>query len=98
RPDLVNRTPREQLLSMLFMLLWTVGGAVVAVGWPVVRLPEGALRRLGLVAPSLRQVLGAAGVALALAAMAGVLDAAIGRLWHLVGWPQTDVKAFEQLM
>src|SRR5205823_11844008 len=32
-PELVDRTPREQLLSMVFMLLWTVSGAVVAVGW-----------------------------------------------------------------
>jgi hypothetical protein len=98
RPDLVQKSPREQILSMLFLLLWTVAGAMVAVGWPTVRLPAGALRRLGLVPPSTRQVLGALGVAFALAGVAALLDGTISRVWHAMGWPQTDTKAFEQLM
>jgi uncharacterized protein len=82
----------------LYGLFWLVPAAMVAVGWPLVRGPLGALTRLGLVRPTMRQV----GLALATGALMvvvfGFIDAAIGRVWEALGWPTTDEASFEQLM
>src|SRR5205823_13767120 len=65
-------------LAMLFGLIWIVPACLILVGWPVVRSWRRALERLGLVRPTLRQVAGAVGLALALVAASYAFDFGIG--------------------
>ena len=88
----------EQLLLIVYGLAWTIPGAIMAGGFPVVRDFKRALRRLGLVRPTLRQVAGAILLALLMVAGAWLLDAGIGHVWEALGWPRTDSAAFERLL
>jgi membrane protease YdiL (CAAX protease family) len=96
--DLIGGSPLEQQLSLIYTLVWMVPGSLVLVGFPLRRGLGAALRRLGLVWPSVRQVALGLGAAVALVLLAIPLDAAIGWLWEVTGWPRTETGLFEQLM
>lgn len=97
-PEFTAETGGNQLLTMIYGFAWTVPAGLMAVGFPVVRTLGETLRRLGLVRPTIRQVLGALGVAVLMVVGAWLLDGAIGRVWDGVGWPRTDSAAFERLL
>lgn len=86
------------LRNQLYGLVWMVPSAFVAVGWGVRRRLGDAARRLGLVWPTRRQVIGGLIAAVALVAAAGVLDSAIAGVWQAMGWPTTNGEAFEKLI
>ncbi|HEY1377024.1 MAG TPA: type II CAAX endopeptidase family protein [Gemmataceae bacterium] len=81
-----------------YVYFWMIAGFLCFVGFPIARSFGAALRRLGLVAPTWWQVVGAVAGAFALAVVMTGVDFGIGRLWQALGWPQTDAKKFEQLM
>jgi membrane protease YdiL (CAAX protease family) len=98
-PDVASQTSDlDQLLLIVYGFVWTVPGALIAVGFPMVRTVPGALRRLGFVKPTARQVIAALVIAVVLVAAAFALDAAIARIWETLGWPRTDSAAFEQML
>lgn len=104
--DMVNETPQamqqrsdlQQLLLIVYGFAWTVPGAMIAGGYATVRSWRGALARLGLVRPTRWQVLGAIVLALVMVAGANLLDAGISRVWQALGWPRTDMAAFNKLL
>lgn len=87
-----------QLRSTVYGLIWTMPGTILAVGYTVRRSLREALTRLGLVRPTLRQVLVGIGAAVLLAAGAQILGYAIDQLWGALGWPKTDNEAFSELL
>jgi uncharacterized protein len=91
-------TDAEQLLLIVYAFVWTVPGALIAAGYPVVRSAGEALRRLGMVRPTAWQVGGGLVLALLLVAGASLLDTGIGWLWETMGWPRTDSATFEQML
>jgi membrane protease YdiL (CAAX protease family) len=98
-PDLAGDTSDlDQLLLIAYGFVWTFPGALVAVGFTVVRTFSGALQRLGLVRPTGRQVLAAIVIAVLLVAGGWLLDAGIGWLWDTMGWQRTNAEAFDQLL
>lgn len=82
----------------LYRLAWLVPGAIVAVGWGVTRGLGDALRRVGLVRPTRRQVMMALGLAVVFTVFFTLLDLGIARVWDALGWPRTDQEAFRRLM
>jgi membrane protease YdiL (CAAX protease family) len=88
----------DQLRDQLYGLAWLVPAALMAAGYPLRRTLPQALRRVGLVRPRAWQVSFALVAAAALAFLIGGVDAGIGWLWKRLGWPETDSKAFEDLM
>jgi membrane protease YdiL (CAAX protease family) len=93
-----EQSASQQLLGIVFPFVWTVPGALIAVGFPIMRTFRAALTRLGLVRPTGRQVLSAIGIAVLLVIGAQLLDVAIGRVWGAMGWPRTDSAAFDKLL
>ena len=96
--NLPEQSTKEQLLNIVYPFLWTVPGALIAVGFPIVRRFGTTLRRLGLVRPSALQVL--VGVVIALVLVGGVtlLDVGVTRVWSTMGWPRTNGDAFDKLL
>lgn len=88
----------EQLIDTLSGLVWLVPFAVLAVGFPYARTIHESLVRVGLVRPTVGQVIFAFVAALVLVGVMTGVDHAINWLWQLMGWPMTDAKAFEELM
>jgi hypothetical protein len=88
-----------QPLDPLYQLMWTVPCVFVMAGWPIARGMPALLERLGLMRPTLRQVMFGLGfgVALALAAMF-VIDPGINWIWTTLGWQTTNTAAFDQLL
>lgn len=98
-PDAVQSgSDAEQLLLIVYAFVWTVPGALIAAGFPVVRTVREALVRLGFVWPTGWQVGGAIVLALLMVGGASLLDAGIGRVWEAMGWPRTDSASFERLL
>jgi len=87
-----------QLRDQLYGLIWTIPAAILAVGYGLRRNLRQALARLGLVRPTLRQVLAALGIALALVAAVQLVGAGMDWLWNYLGWPTTDEEAFGELI
>lgn len=83
---------------LVYNLLWQIPGAIIAVGYLIRRNLRAALERLGMVRPTLRQVLAAIGLALLLVVAATGLDALIGVIWTAMGWARTDGDAFNDLL
>jgi membrane protease YdiL (CAAX protease family) len=86
------------LLSTLYSLVWSVPIAILAVGYGIRRDFGGALQRLGLVRPTLGQILLGIGVGLALVIGANFLDLLINFVWNTMGWPRTDAEALSEIM
>jgi hypothetical protein len=93
-----GRGTAGSLRDALYGLIWLIPGALVAVGYPTVRGAREALLRLGLVAPTRRQVTYALGLAVVFALLFTGIDAAIGALWESQGWPRTDQATVSHLM
>ena len=93
-----NTSDAEEILLLVYGFAWTLPAALVAAGWATVRTFGGALRRLGLVRLTGRQVVSAIGLAVLLVVGANILDVGINRVWELMGWARTDTAAFERLM
>ena len=93
-----NTSDADELLVMIYGFVWTVPAALVAGGFPVVRSLRDTLRRLGMVWPTWRQVVGGVAVGVLLVGGATLLDAAIGQVWGYFGWARTDSAAFERLL
>jgi len=88
----------ENLRTTVYGLLWTIPCSVLAVGYGVRRGLGDALERLGLVRPTLRQVLIGVGTAVALVLFVQLLGRGISWFWGQMGWPETDGEAFSELM
>ncbi|MBX3050596.1 MAG: CPBP family intramembrane metalloprotease [Caldilineaceae bacterium] len=89
---------QSNLLSTVYVLVWTVPLAIFAVGYGVRRDFAASLRRLGFVRPTLQQVAVGVAVAVVLVFAASYLDKGIGLLWEVLGWPRTDGEAFSKLI
>jgi membrane protease YdiL (CAAX protease family) len=90
-------SPSEAAKTNLYGLVWTLGGAFLAVGLFVKRsLPE-VLDRLGLVRPTLRSFSFAVAVGLGLVLVFGVVDQVIVAIWEYFGWYVTDEAYTEAL-
>ncbi len=92
-----GRDPAGLLRDQVYSLIWTIPAAILAVGFGITRDLRGALARLGLTRPTLRQALLGLGLALLLAGAVQVIGTGIEWLWGLMGWPVTDEEAFDQL-
>lgn len=89
---------RQELRSTVYAFVWLVPSTIVVVGFPLQRTLGGALRRLGLVVPSLRQTgLPLALVPILVVTMNGA-DKLIESVWTRFDWPTTNSKAFEELI
>jgi len=86
------------LESAIYLFIWTVPCAMMAVGYPVIRDARETMERLGFVRPTWAQVGGAIGLAVVLVAVVLASEQVIGAVWRFTGWPRTDTKAFEVLM
>ncbi len=91
-------TGASGLLAQIYTLVWTVPVAIFVVGYGVRRTLGQAFLRLGLVAPSLRQIALGVGTALLLVLIMNLLDLAINSIWQTMGWPRTDTEAFGELL
>jgi membrane protease YdiL (CAAX protease family) len=85
-------------IDLVYQFVWTIPVAFVAAGWPVARTFRAMLVRLGMVRPSVQQVLAAIALGLVLAFLSGFLDQGIQQLWKAMGWPVTNAQAFDQLL
>lgn len=88
----------SQLRATIYGLIWTVPGTILAVGYGIRRDLRAALKRLGLVRPTLRQVLLGIGAAVLLVALVTLISVGIDWLWNTMGWPKTDSAAFGELL
>lgn len=93
-----EQSATQQLLGIVYPFLWNVPGAIIAAGWPVARTFRGAVRRLGLVRPTVRWVATGIVVGLAMVVGATLLDTAISMIWNILGWERTDMSAFGNLL
>jgi membrane protease YdiL (CAAX protease family) len=87
-----------QLRSTVYGLIWTVPGTIVAVGYAIRRNLSGALHRLGLVRPTIQQIVIGIVAAVGLVLLVQVLGMGIQALWQAMGWPETDGEAFGELL
>jgi uncharacterized protein len=86
-------------LDLLTRLVWAVPAVLIAAGWPLARNFRQSMERLGMVRPTLRQVLIAVGLGLGLVVgYIFVLSLLIEFLWPMLGLPRTDNQAFEQVL
>lgn len=85
------------LRTTVYGLLWTIPCSILAVGYGVRRGLAAALARLGLVRPTLRQILVGLGVGVALVLFVGLLGRGISWFWALMGWVETDGEALGEL-
>lgn len=86
------------LRTLVYTLVWQVPGAIIAVGYLIRRQIGEALSRLGMVRPTLRQVLAGIGLALLLVVGVSALDWLINLVWGAMGWTRTDGEAFEEML
>lgn len=85
--------------DLLYQFVWTIPATLVAAGWPIARSFQAALKRLGMVRPTLMQVGWGVGLGVGLAVIASfALDPAVRWLWEAFGWPVTNVAVFGDLM
>lgn len=88
----------DQYFDTLSSFIWLVPSAVLAVGFPFVRTIRESLERVGLVRPTVLQVLFGLFAAMALLGLMLGVDFVITWLWRWMGWRTTDGKQFEELM
>jgi membrane protease YdiL (CAAX protease family) len=90
-------TPAEAAKTDFYGLLWTVVGSFLAVGLLVRRSLSDVLERLGVVVPTLKQVLFALATAFLLVGVFTVIDHAILAVWNYFGWAVTDQHYMQAL-
>ncbi|HEV3204462.1 MAG TPA: type II CAAX endopeptidase family protein [Gemmataceae bacterium] len=87
-----------QLRDQIYSLLWLVPAAIIAAGYPQSRTFRQTMVRVGLVSPRRWQILLAVGAAAGLVwGMLG-FEFGITSLWKKMDWPETDAKAFNDMM
>lgn len=91
------RDDAGQLRDTLYAAIWLVPASFVAVGWGIERTWRVSLLRLGLIRPTLRQVLAGAAWAVLLVAAVQGLEFVIDAVWTAAGWPRTDESALDEL-
>lgn len=92
-----RQDPDAQLRTTLYSLIWAVPASFLAVGFPRRRTFREARERLGLLTPSLRQLIAAGLIVTGLLLVMDRLDDGIELLWNARGWQTTDSKAIERL-
>jgi membrane protease YdiL (CAAX protease family) len=98
-PEAARQLSKQDLrVGQSYVFAWMLAGAVVAVGYPVVRTFRGAFDRLGFIRPSIGQIVFGLAAGVAFVALMGVVDLGIGELWKHMGWPATNEKEFEGLI
>lgn len=86
-------------VDLIYQFVWTIPAVLLAAGWPIVRTFRATLARLGMVRPSTFQVVGGLALGFTLAVVSSLLiDPAINWLWTTLGWPVTNVAAFNSLL
>lgn len=86
------------LYEHAYELLWLLPTSVLLVGYGLRRNLRECLERLGLFAPTVRQVLGAIGLAMGLVVFAALFGGLVGMVFEALGWSVTDQSAVERLM
>jgi len=87
-----------QLRSQVYGLVWTIPAAFLAVGFGIRRNLSATLLRIGLVRPTVSQVITGVGIGLALAGLITLTLPLIDTIWQTFGWPTTDHEAFSELI
>jgi len=87
----------EQLRTTLYSFVWALPGTFLAVGYPFRRKLQEAQQRLGLVRPTLRQLLLSIVMIGALLVVMPVMGHGIEYVWKALGWPITDEESIKQL-
>jgi membrane protease YdiL (CAAX protease family) len=90
----VDRDNAGLLRDQVYRLAWLIPSVIFAVGYGIRRNLWQALARLGLVRPSLRQIIIGVGLATLLVVVVTGLDLLLGWLWEQTGWARTDGQAF----
>lgn len=96
--EAAGRSEAGQLLDLVYGLIWTIPATVLAVGYGISRDLPGAVARLGLVRPTLRQAGAAVLIALLLVGAVQLLTLGTQWLFGLLGLPVTDDAAFAELI
>lgn len=86
------------LRSTLYTLIWTVPCTIFAVGWLTERTWKEALTRLGVVKPTLRQVVIGIVTAIFMVLLVRVLSSGIDIVWGAMGWQKTNAEVFGKLI
>jgi hypothetical protein len=95
----LQQFPPGFILRLLcYAYFWIIVGELCIVGFPIVRSARDALRRLGLVRPTVGQVAFAVIAAIALLVLVAGVEWVIGHVWDLFHWPRTNEKSFNHLM
>ncbi len=95
----LQQFPPGFLLRLLcYAYFWIIAGELCFVGFPVARSASAALRRLGLVRPTIGQVTFAVVAAFVLLVAVGGVEWVIGRAWDFMHWPRTNEDSFNRLM
>src|SRR4030095_258280 len=87
----------EQLRTTFYSFVWALPGTFLAVGYPLRRTVREAQQRLGLVRPSLRQLVLSIVMIGALLGVMPLMGHGIEYLWKALGWPLTDEESIKQL-
>jgi membrane protease YdiL (CAAX protease family) len=104
--DIESNATMQQLRDMpsgfvlrliAYLYFWGIVSITCFVGFPIVRSFRGALVRLGLVIPTVRQVLFAIGAAVLMVGVMTGVDYGIDWLWRQMGWARTDAEALDQM-
>ncbi len=82
----------------LYALVWMLPAAVFAVGFGIRRTLRESLLRLGLVRPTLRQVVAGLGIGVGLMIAMHGLGLGTDWLWGNMGWVPTDEESFDKLI
>jgi len=98
RPEMAKLSNHDLRLDQMYAFAWMLPGAIVAVGFPVVRPLRGALSRVGLVRPTTGQAVFALVAGAAFVGLMSVINLYIGDVWRWMGWPETSEKEFGQFM
>lgn len=97
-PLMEEMSKEDQLRDSMYALVWLVPAGILAVGFPLVRSLPQALNRVGLVVPSLGQVIFALLATGIMVVGMTFVDMGITNVFKYYHWPTTDGKAFEELM
>lgn len=87
----------EQLRTTFYSFVWALPGTFLAVGYPLRRTLREAQQRLGLVRPTVRQLVLSIVMTGALLGVMPLMGYGIEYLWKALGWPLTDEESIKQL-
>ena len=85
-------------LDIIYQFVWMIPSTLVAAGWLVARNFPEVLKRLGMVKPTVVQVIAGIALGVVFAFLSGFLDQGIHWVFTTMGWPTTNTEAFGQLL